>query len=393
MNRFSWLLVFLVPVAVLPVNAWLAADDAPRFEPGRTHLPASAVEVEMEFVDRLPLVNATINGRGPYLFILDTGASMVALNRPLARALKLKTHKSASVGDNSGAGAHTAAIVELGSLELGQARFARVEAVVVDLGFVVGGHRTIDGLLGFGLFADCLLTIDYPANAIRLEHGALRSDRGKETLRYASPQGFPILTLRVADRTVRLAVDSGANGCLTVPRHLRKKLPFRAPPVAMGNVQRATAEHAAELARVAGPVKIGRHLVSDPLVRLVGGSGVLGNQVLQHFAVTFDQKNTWVRFVREGEEPITIPGVRSRGFYTQERNGVQVVVEVIADTGAARAGIKVRDRVIRVNGRPVGELGRDEWAVLWNSDHPLQLTFRRRKETFEVTVPMVELVP
>ena len=201
------------------------------------------------------------------------------------------------------------------------------------------------------------------------------------------------MTLRLADHKVRLTVDSGANGCLTLPRSLRKKLPFHAPPVAMGRVKRATAEHAAQMARVAGSLTIGRNVVADPLVRLMGRSGVLGNQILRHFAVTFDQKNARVRFVRIDDKPITIPPVRSRGFFTEERNGVPMVVEVIADTEAARLGIRVRDRIIRVNERPVAELGRDEWTALWNSDQPLRLTLKRRKETLEVTVPMVELVP
>ncbi|MFH0982497.1 MAG: aspartyl protease family protein [Planctomycetota bacterium] len=393
MNRPLILPHWIVTVAVLSSGPRLWSGEPLRYEPKETHLPATPVAVPMELVDRLPLVQVKINGQGPYLFILDTGASLVALNKPLAGTLKLRPDKSAAVGDSTGEGGRTVNVVDLQTLELGEARFAGVEAVVVDLGFVVGGHRTIDGLLSFGLFADCLLTLDYPASAVTLERGKLLPDKGQEVLRYMKVEGFPRLTLRLADRTVHLTVDSGSNGCLTLPRSLRQSLTFHAPPVAMGRVQRTQTDQAAELARVVGPLKIGRHVVADPLVRLLGNSGIVGNQILQHFAVTFDQKNAYIRFARQNAEPITIPPVRSRGFYTEERDGVLVVVEVIAGTEAARLGVKVGDRIMRVDDRPFAEVGREAWATLWNGDQPLRLTLQRRKETYDITVPMVELVP
>ncbi|MCP4592854.1 MAG: hypothetical protein GY842_19130, partial [bacterium] len=319
------------------------------------------------------------------------GASIVALNRPVAAELGLRGRRTASVGDNAG-GTRSVSVVEVNDLELGAARFRGVDAVVVDLGFIVGGNRAIDGLLGFGLFADCLLTLDYPAKKVRLEQGVLPPHRGKDILRYQIAQRCPRVTLRLADRTVRLAVDSGSNGALTLPRSLRKKLRFHAPPVAMGRVQRTGGAHAAEIARVVGTLKVGRHQIADPLVRLFGRSGVLGNRILQHFAVSFDQRNALVRFVRASDNPITFPSVRSRGAYTERRGDVEVVVEVDAGSEAERLGLRSGDRIVAVNHRSCAELDRGEWTDLWNSAAPLHLDIRREGDTLSVTVPMVELV-
>ena len=367
--------------------------DALRFRPTETRLPPAGTTVPLDWVDRLPLVSVKINGQGPFLCIVDTGASLTALNRTAAMALKLKPTKSAAVGDHSGDAGRAANVAEVQTIELGEATFTGTDAVIVDLDFVVGPGRTIDGLLGFGLFADTLLTLDYPGRKLVLERGELPAPDGRDVLRYRLAESLPRVALPLAERSVTLTVDSGSNGCLTLPRSMRKQLTFRTPPVPMGRVQRAQADPSAELARVAGGLAVGRHVVNDPLVRLLGNAGVLGNQVLEQFIVTFDQKHTRVRFAREAAEPITIPPVRSRGFYTEVRQGVPVVVEVIAGTPAEQGGMRVGDRVIRVNERAAADVDAAAWAALFNGTDPLRLTLQRRKETVEITVPMIELVP
>jgi predicted aspartyl protease len=367
--------------------------EQPHYQPAGMELPAGGAQAPLKLMDRLPLVEVRINGRGPFLLVLDTGASLTALDRRVATQLGLDPHKSVTVSGATLGGVQTAEVVELGTLDLGGGRFSGVEAVVVDLGFVVEGHRSVDGLLGFGVFEGCLLTLDYPAGTVTLEPGELPNRADDDVIPFLKAQGVPRVRLPLAGRSVTVTVDSGANGCLTLPRSLRKRVPFQAPPVAMGRIQRATEDPEATLARLDGTLKIGPHSVKDPLVRLAGRAGVMGSQILQHFVVTFDQKHSRVRFARDSEEPVTVPPVMSRGLYTELRGGEPVVADVVPGTEADKAGVQVGDRVIRVNGYEIRELSQPTWRRLWNQDAPLRLTFRRGETTFEATVPLIELVP
>ena len=68
-----------------------------------------------------PYVMVTINGRGPFRFIIDTGTGADALVTPaLAEQLGLPTVGHANLNDPSGQGGKKVPIVQMDSLEAGR---------------------------------------------------------------------------------------------------------------------------------------------------------------------------------------------------------------------------------------------------------------------------------
>lgn len=119
----------------------------------------------------LLLVPATVNDRGPYEFILDTGAGMSLLSPRTAEALAIMPN-----GVREGAGAGGRVAVSLGrvdSLAVGGARSdampIAITAEVDRIGHAVG--ERIDGNLGYDFLRAFRLTLDYGNRVLRLTRG------------------------------------------------------------------------------------------------------------------------------------------------------------------------------------------------------------------------------
>src|SRR5262249_50234237 len=81
----------------------LAGADEPtpvpqRPNPAKIELRTSEVSVPMHWFTKRPVVEVKINDKGPYRFILDTGAQGSVLDQGLADELKLPVVGEARVG-------------------------------------------------------------------------------------------------------------------------------------------------------------------------------------------------------------------------------------------------------------------------------------------------------
>src|SRR6185436_20298847 len=134
--------------------------------PDRSHIPAAPVNVEMGRSGHIPVVAVKINGRGPYRFGLDTGgAGSARIDSALAASLGLKSVGQARAGDPSGKNMQTVDLVQVKSIEIGGARFEGVIAPIRSETLRWKGEPIV-GILGFNLFRDCLLTLDFPGNRL-----------------------------------------------------------------------------------------------------------------------------------------------------------------------------------------------------------------------------------
>ena len=169
-----------------------------------------------------PYVMVTINGKGPFRFVIDTGTGGDALVTPeLATELGLPTVGHATLSDPSGQGAKRAPIVQIDSLEVAGVRFTGIRAISHSF-FAEAG--TCEGLLGFTLFRDYLLTLDFPDRLVTLSGGALATDGGKSVLPFRMPEGVPIAYLKVDGlQPVEAQLDSGGGG-LVLPEKLAAHL-------------------------------------------------------------------------------------------------------------------------------------------------------------------------
>jgi len=116
----------------------------------------------------LPVIAVLVNGKGPFDFIVDTGASHLVIGEDLATELELPGGDGLLPGMGAG-GAIAPARTSLRELRVSTAVLRDAEAGVMDLASVSRtAEAKISGILGYPFFADRVITIDYPAGEFRL---------------------------------------------------------------------------------------------------------------------------------------------------------------------------------------------------------------------------------
>jgi predicted aspartyl protease len=257
---------------------------------------------KMEELYGKPYVMVTVNGHGPYRFIIDTGTGADVLVTPsLAEQLGLPTVGHATLGDPSGQGGKRVPILLMDSVELAGVRFENVRAVESAF-FAESG--TCQGLLGFTLFRDFLLTLDFPNRKVILADGSLTPDGGKNVLPFRMPQGVPIASLKVDGlQPVEAQLDSGGGG-LVLPESLAEHLRYDVAPVEFASGQSVATCFKMKLAKLDADVKVGRYTFTHPVVEIHPAFPLVnfGSPPMQMFAITFDQKSLLVRFVAKDKK-------------------------------------------------------------------------------------------
>ncbi len=188
----------------------------------------------------LILVPTSLNGQGPYHFMIDTGngESEPILFRPVAAALGLTLHSEAELPGVSGP--VWSARARLDRLDVGQTSLTDEEVLVIDeLGLPPVDVRPA-GILGHGFFRDCRLVIDYPAHT--LEFAASQASRAAGTpFSLGTPKPFVIVEARVEEGPARsFLLDTGASGT-TISPALARELGLAIEPaeaVAIGEASR-----------------------------------------------------------------------------------------------------------------------------------------------------------
>jgi len=257
-------------------------------------------------VARFPLqpsrrLTVTINGQGPFSFGFDSGASGEAwVTRTLVRRLNLPTIDRMRVSDGSGVNSRDVETVRIDNLTIGEAVFERLRVPVLGEGPQQNDSADAYGTIGFELFRDYLLTLDFPQNELRVTTGELAPPDGRTVLTYVLESGTPYVDIDVAGRRLRASIDSGSGGGLTLPRSFADRLPLRTPLRAAGKVASVLGQFDLFQGEVAGDLQIGAFAFQQPVVSFSDLVEVptVGRSIIRTFAVTFDQRNHRILFTR-----------------------------------------------------------------------------------------------
>jgi len=259
---------------------------------------ADAQSARLDLSQGIPIVHVRIDGKGPFLFVVDTGTSCEAIVSPrLARRLGLSPNGQTRITDLGGRATHTLDEVSLETVSLAGTEFHSVRAVVTDL---PDGDAVFDGILGFRLFRGRLLTLDYPHHKLLLGDGVLAGSRSPDVLPMRMAGGIPMVDLAAGDTTIRAAVDSGGLG-LSVPAAVARTLKFSGgrETVALGKTQ--VSDFPLTGGVLAGSIGLDGHRFERPFVEVnpVFPIANLGSRAMVDFAVTFDQRSRLVQFASQ----------------------------------------------------------------------------------------------
>lgn len=114
------------------------------------------------------LVPVFVNGKGPYEFALDTGATTTILSVELARSLGIEGEEKK---EGVGAGGRTqVSIAHVASLGVGAAKLENLQVAILDLNVLSqAAGAKLNGIIGYNYLKNFRVTIDYPQARLRLE--------------------------------------------------------------------------------------------------------------------------------------------------------------------------------------------------------------------------------
>jgi Aspartyl protease len=241
-----------------------------------------------------PAVNVRVNGNGPYLFLIDTGANTKSrVDKSLAAALHLRTTGTETAGTAVSSATVEVQTLTLASLDVGNVRYHNVPSHI-------GSYNTpgeylpdIGGILAFDLFDQQLLTLDFCRRQVIIEEGELpASARG--VIPYEDRDGIPYVKGKLGAQELTLLFDTGTDRALDLPMDVLRTQFLASFPRPHGTSHGLGGE----------TLGIGRVQLEDPLTigttkfshieatfSSVWKLPIIGSALLRRAVVTFDQKH------------------------------------------------------------------------------------------------------
>ena len=361
--------------------------------------------VPVEF-DGDVVVEAKLDGQGPFAFILDTGGHDI-LTPDAAAKLGLKP-VGAGAGGGSGAGKVAEQYARVDRLEIGGLTMRNQPFTVIALPYDTverGARPALAGILGLELFERFAMRLDYRARTLEFEPLSVYRHRGAGK---AVPIFFsddePLLQAKIAGISGDVGLDTGNSGTLIVQgiwadtHDLKQQMTNGFPSLGfgMGGASSSWSSRVDfELAGQGFPETIG-HYTPDKSGAFSSRteSGNVGNQILSNFTLTFDygRSRIWFASMPRTEQP---PFNRAGVTIFKERAEAFKVVAVAAQTPAAEAGLQIDDEIVAVDGTPSKQLSGWDFrrAVRLPPDTKLTLSILHAGQPQTVHLTLRELLP
>jgi hypothetical protein len=348
---------------------------------------ADEVRIPIELDGGTPVIPFTSPDGRRWRLELDTGAGWTVTTPAFAAAMGAAT-QPASVPYQDAAGAGTAgAVATFRTFALNAVTFNDFDAGVVDM------RCPYDALLGWPMWRELLVTIDYPHRMLVLKRGSLPLPDGKQILPLRVSKAGQLevpVTLDGSDRWLVLDTGSGEPDCIELTPASAAKAVWAAPPA--GKYPRNAVGHVfvQKLGLLKRDMALGRYRFT----KMVGATNdglsvdVLGAQVLENFTLTLDLKNLRARFERRDNVTIRFANTFDCGFRYNSGGTVRMVLSVLPGSEAARAGLRRGDILLTINGRPANEnmAGSD-------SSKPMVIDIWRGFKTLTLRFPWTKVDP
>ena len=322
-----------------------------------------------EVIDNRVFVDVRLNGKGPFHFILDTGAE-AHLSDGVARQLGLQV-KDAGEGQGVGATKQHFGRAQLAEFQIGSLSLKDVEFAVTSFADTpqVFGTRPVDGFIGGPVFERMTVKQDYVHHLLAF----IRPDRfnysGSGTiLRFERPQQIPVVEAKLDGITGKFGVDTGARSALLLygpfceQNRLAEKYGAKLEGVTgwgIGGPVRSLLARATELTLDATSVH-------DPVIRLStqksgltlssGMAGLIGPDVLSQYDVTFDYRRSRIILERNRDYGRRDSYDRAGLWMGQDSSRRFTAVDVISGGPADEAGVRPGDSILTIDGRSTENL-------------------------------------
>jgi hypothetical protein len=363
--------------------------------------------IPFTLIDNRIFVPVTINGRGPYQFIFDTGGANI-LDPATAKDLGLELEPD---GEAWGAGAARQQAwrtdvtrADLGGVAIRDHEFRAVslEAIRRAIGF-----RRLDGLVGRELFERFVIDIDYAGQTLTFAEPTSWNPGGTHGKPHALDffGGIPMLPAAVDGLRGNFIIDTGDRSSLTlfgpfVDRHgLRATSAKKVQAVTGWGVGGPIPADVARSAFAFAGHNLKGIVTRMPLLKTGGfasaeAAGSIGTGILKRFRATFDYSRKHLYLTPGPGYADADPADRSGLWLSMDDAGFKVM-SVVSGSPAAEAGLRVDDIVVAIDGKAAAQLFLVELRERLRTTPPgaqVQLTVKTGTNTRDVTITLRDLI-
>lgn len=191
--------------ALLPALAWPANAPVPAAKPDPSDM-LFAAPTQLDRVGRI-VVPVLIDGKGPFRFLIDTGADGSMISPALVRALGLVPGQIANEEVQGTTGIEQLPCVAIDDLRIGSIEKHGLRMPVSHTPVLIG----LDGILGLAGFGAVRVTVDFRRNTVAIGRSSPDSPRGYLDIHaQRTPGGLLMIPARVGDIQVEAVIDTGA---------------------------------------------------------------------------------------------------------------------------------------------------------------------------------------
>lgn len=352
----------------LPVDAFERPDN--RVTDARIEGGKSQATVPFAFGNGFVLVEARIDGKGPFPFILDTGGHAI-LTPATAKRLGLEP-VGAGRGYGAGPGSIATSYTRVAKLQIGDAEIDNQSFLIIPLSSAttdLGDRPPIAGILGLEVFERFAVTLDFANRQLTLQtFASAEPPPGAHALPIRFTDDMPLVDATLDGQRGIFGVDTGNHGPLLLfPQWAARTgladYYLAGVPEVGGGQGGLFTSHAAWIRslRIAGfEVPADQPGILTP--RDAGATsnpseaGNLGLLVWKHFKVEFDYRQGKMYLTPRAHFSLPQP-TASAGFEAMKLDHTAfTVLKLTAGGPAAKAGLKKGDKIVRVDGTPAARL-------------------------------------
>ncbi|HEX3369129.1 MAG TPA: retropepsin-like aspartic protease [Candidatus Cybelea sp.] len=208
--------------------------------------PATSTTVPFTLFDNRMLVQATLDGAGPFTMIVDTGSDSLVIAPGVAQRLGLAARPAGSTG-GAGSGTATLSLGRVRSLEIGSLRFDDVATEVIDLAPIQRaiGFSKLDGVIGYSTLRNFRAEVDMDDRRLTLSYAPLPAPKTAAVVPFSIEGWLISLPACVDGIEGRFIVDTGDRWSLTLFKHFAQ---------ANGFYRKASVRNAITGIGIGGPV-------------------------------------------------------------------------------------------------------------------------------------------
>ncbi|MBE9661258.1 aspartyl protease family protein [Mucilaginibacter myungsuensis] len=405
-NGFGWIVRYLCVALLLAFS--------PAFAHGQSFdLLGKKKRVYMPFttIRNMVIVKMSINDKGPFNFVLDTGVGIMLITEPrLVDSLNLATKHLLKIYGLNGE-SFDAYITPPLKLDMPNIQSTSVQAAILkddQFGLSNYAGMPIHGLLGYDFFNNLAVRFNFYDSTLVIskpKHVRLLSKGIKIPLSIEDKKPYIYTNVKMADgsvQTKKLLVDIGAGHPLSIENSLESEgMPqnFIAGNLGLG----ITGPITGYISRIK-EIDLGKYKIKDPITSfpdqeslkkalpLTPRDGNMGIGILRRFTMIIDYTNG-AMYLKKGidmDEPFEHDMSGIEYFFIGNDYSNLVVGRVEPGSAADAVGMKPKDEILAINFKPVDKLTIDQIDNLFKSKdgRNLLLEVYRNKEYIKVLLTL-----